>query len=91
MTDSRISNGIVEVGEEEGQVANVPGGHSILLKADAANTGTIRIGTEENTAAGEGFPLAKGESIQLDVNNFGQVYASASAAAQKLYWLITSP
>lgn len=55
--------------------------YSIRLKADSANTGAIWIG-----AVDDGYPLAAGESVQIDVT--AAVPLVAAVSGEKVHFLI---
>lgn len=66
----------------------------VTLKAAATNTGTLYIGDSSSVTAGttgstDGFPLEPGESVTLPVNNPNLLYAIASVANQKIFWVAT--
>jgi len=64
---------------------------SILIKADAGNTGIVYVGqsdvTAGDTAATDGIPLAAGEALELEVSDISNIYVIASVTAQKVYWI----
>jgi len=60
-----------------------------LFKADAANAGTIFIGTSSVSAASSffGMPLAASESLFVEITRASSFYMDATASSQKLYFL----
>lgn len=66
----------------------MPWDHSVVIKALAANAGTIYIAGNkadaENTAAS--YPLAAGETIEYKINDLSALWASASVANEGLIW-----
>lgn len=62
----------------------------VTVKAANANTGTVYIGlsgvTAGTTDATDGFELAGGESITIEVDNANKVYVIGSTTGQKVYW-----
>ena len=60
---------------------------SITIKADAANTGIVYVGHDNSVGVATGFPLAKGESIEIDVDSVDKVWVVGSAAGQKYAWM----
>ena len=60
-----------------------------LFKADAANAGTIFIGTSSVSAASSffGMPLAASESLFVEVTRASSFYMDATASSQKLHFL----
>jgi len=65
----------------------------VLIKADPANSGTVYIGhtdvvTADTVAATDGFPLSAGDAVVIPIENGNSVYAVASGAGQKVFWLI---
>jgi len=89
----RLDHGSTSVGVTAVQVtATSELAHKgLLIKADNANTGTIYMGnsdvTANTTAATDGFQLGPGESVELEVEDPSIVYARASAASQKVFWI----
>ncbi len=67
----------------------------VQLKADPANTGTIYVGFTSGVTAGtagatDGFPLKAGDTVFIAAelaHHLDGLYAIASAASQKLYFL----
>ena len=57
-----------------------------VLKADAANAGTIYIGATGVTSS-TGYPLTAGQAVPLSIKNLVTVFAIASQASQKLHIL----
>lgn len=62
----------------------------VLVKAAAANTGTVYIGSANVTADGgdtnTGFPLAASESLFIPTEDLN-LWIIGSAAGQKVFWL----
>jgi hypothetical protein len=62
----------------------------VLVKAAAANTGTVYVGSEAVTAAGadsnSGFPLAASESLFIPTDELN-LWIVGSAADQKVFWI----
>ena len=67
--------------------------HGVLLKADSANAGIIYVGLSDVTAgsaaATDGFPLAAGDTLFVEVANSNLLYVIASVANQIIYWIAT--
>jgi len=63
----------------------------MLIRADPANTGIVYIGqsdvTANSAAATDGLPLEAGDAVMIEVNQVNLVYAIASAAGQKVFWI----
>lgn len=63
---------------------------SVLVKAANNNTGIIYIGnsgvTAGTTDATDGYELAGGESVTIEVDNVNKLYAISSTTGQKVYW-----
>lgn len=59
---------------------------SIVVKAASANTGIIYVGGSGVTSA-NGFPLAAGDTVSLDINNTNVVWVDASINAQSCNWM----
>lgn len=64
----------------------------VTVKAANANTGIIYVGnsdvTNGSTDATDGFELANGESIFIEIDNANKVYVIGSAASQKVFWVV---
>jgi len=62
-----------------------------LVKAANANTGIVYVGNSDVTAntadATDGFELAAGESVMIEIDNPNKIYVFASVANQKVFWL----
>jgi len=62
----------------------------VLVKAAAANTGIVYVGTSGVTAgsadATDGVELSAGDAVLIEVDNANKVYAIGSAAGQKVFW-----
>ena len=62
-----------------------------LFKADAANAGTIFVGTSLVDADGSnvisGMPLAASESLFVEITRASTFHFNATASGQKLYFL----
>ena len=59
---------------------------AIVIKANASNSGTIYVGNSGVTSA-NGFPLAAGDTLSLDISNTNVIYIDASANAQSVNWM----
>ena len=59
---------------------------SFCLKADPANGAVIRIGNSATTGS-NGFPLAAGESITLEIIRGSEIYAASASGTLTLHWL----
>lgn len=62
---------------------------SIVVKAAVANSGTIYVGGS-TVAAANGFPLAAGDTVALDISNTNVIWIDASANAQSVAWMSNS-
>jgi len=58
----------------------------ICIKADDGNTGNVFIG-EAGVTTSNGFKLAPGEAITIEIDFPEKLYAIADAADQKVHWL----
>jgi hypothetical protein len=61
--------------------------HGITIRAATGNGGTIYVGRSTVTAVGDGtttdgYALAAGEAIDLEINDVSLIYLKASAAGQ---------
>lgn len=62
----------------------------VLIKADAANTGTVSVGGPGVTATGEttaGIPLSATEGLLIPVEDATRIWIIGSAANQKVFYL----
>jgi hypothetical protein len=62
---------------------------AIVIKALVSNAGTIFVGGSLVSAA-NGFPLAAGDTISLDISNTNVIWIDASANAQSVSWMSNS-
>lgn len=71
-------------------VSSTPAVVGVTVKAANTNTGTLYIGnatiTAGTTDATDGFELAGGEAVTIEIDDVNKLYAIGSAAGQKLYW-----
>lgn len=70
---------------------STPAKIGVVVKAANSNTGTVYIGNSTGVTAGttdatDGFELAGGESVTIDIDNVNKLYAIGSASGQKVYW-----
>ena len=65
--------------------------NGVTIKAYDGNLGTVYVGLVGVTAgtaeATDGFPLAAGESVTIEVTNVNLIYVIASIANQLIYWI----
>ena len=92
-TFSTGSNLDIDTGAEQLIATSHVAKEGVLLKADAANAGIIYVGSSSAVTAGsaaatDGFPLSAGDGLVLGVSNANKVYAVASEANQKLFFLV---
>ena len=88
-----MQNGSVTVGTSATEI--LPNSKAVLtqgvqLKAAAANTGAIHIGNASNVSfagSNDGFELAAGQGLFVPLKNASNIFAIATAAGQKLYYL----
>lgn len=59
----------------------------VFVRADDDNTGIIKVGSESDIAAGRGFPLKAGDSIEIAVDMVSKLFVIADGAAQGYAWL----
>lgn len=62
---------------------------AIVIKASVSNTGTVYVGGTSVSAA-NGFPLAAGDTISLDISDTNVLWVDASANAQSIAWMSNS-
>jgi hypothetical protein len=60
---------------------------SVLLRADPSNADTIYIGSSGSVTTGNGYPLAPGETLSLEIDDIQKVYAISGTAAQTLAYI----
>ena len=60
--------------------------YNVVIKALAANTGTIYVGNS-SVSSSVGFTLAAGESVTIATSNLANVWLDASANSQGVSWL----
>jgi hypothetical protein len=64
----------------------------VQVKAAVSNTGTVYVGNSDVTAdsadATDGFPLAPGDGLFLPIDDPTRVYLVASAAGQKVFFVV---
>jgi hypothetical protein len=82
----RTGTGTVGVASQQADMG-FKAAKSVTIKADAANTGTLYLGHDNSVSATTGFPLAKGESIEIDVDSVDKIWVVGSAAGQKYAWM----
>ena len=71
-----------------GQVLHSGSVVSVTIKALSANSGDIYVGGATNLPySGLGFCLEKGEAINLDVSDFGDVYLCATVSGDRVTFL----
>lgn len=62
----------------------------VVVKAAVGNSGKVYVGLSNVTAdsadATDGFELAAGESIAMEIDDPSKVYVIGSAASQKVFW-----
>ncbi len=82
-----ISDTVVSTGANQWVplVAASRGVEGVVLKALAANTGTVYVtGTEANT---DGFPLAAGETVSIATDDLVKVKVYVSTSGDGVAWL----
>ena len=84
-----IATGQKEVGTSEVQLdaQAVADGLHLVVKACVDNSGKVYVGAT-GLSTTTGFELSAGESISLRVTNANKLYAIASAAAQRVAWIV---
>ena len=65
--------------------------NGVVVKASALNCGTVFVGLSDVTAgtaeATDGFPLAAGENVTIEVTNVNLIYVIADTNNQLVYWI----
>ena len=59
---------------------------SVTVKATAANTGIIYFGNSA-VAASNGFPLAAGDSVSVDISNTNIIWVDSSVSGESCAWV----
>jgi hypothetical protein len=70
---------------------STPCGRGVLVKAANANSGKVYVGnsdvTNDSADGTDGFELASGEAVVVEIDNANKVYVIGSAAGQKVFWV----
>ena len=84
-------NSDIDAAAEQITTVSMPAINGVLVKAANGNTGTIFLGNSDVTAdsvdATDGFELAAGESVFIEIDNANKIYAFASVANQGVYFI----
>lgn len=72
--------------------------HTVLLKANSANTAPIFVGADDSMTAALtggnettcGYPLAGGEAISLSLDNLDKIYILSTSADQEISYMVLS-
>lgn len=89
-----FQTGSVTVGTSKAQLTatSLKTKKGVLVKADVNNAGEVYVGPVSVTAGSpdstSGLQLSANDSVELEVADVSDVYVIASAAGQKVYWLI---
>jgi len=70
------------------QGGNVPAPTGIVVKALAANSGTVYVWWQGGDGRTHGFELASGDAMFFPVENLNRLWFDASAASQKVCWIL---
>lgn len=81
-----LFSGLATSNTGAGAALPVQGCHSITVKADPANSGTVYVG-DATVTAGTGFSLTPGESVTLPVTDMSTIYHMASADGQTVQYI----
>jgi len=57
----------------------------VLIKADNDNTGNVYVGGVPSVTTSNGFRLAAGEGVLIEIDNANKVYMIADASNQKVH------
>lgn len=81
------------VGTVAAQLPTSAATQGVMVKADAANTGKIRVGSSSSVSnspgnANAGVELSGGESITFQVNNANLIWVVADTAGQTGTWAV---
>lgn len=68
----------------------IPEDFTVVIKALAANTGTIYVGNSKPEAEDTtmSFPLSAGESIEYEIQNLEQLWIDATVANEGITWTV---
>lgn len=85
-----LRTGAIDVGTSEVQGDDIQAApdRAIVVTADADNTGTIYVGYDSSVTTANGYPLAAGSSLLLNVDNLSDVWFIADAAGQKVRYVV---
>lgn len=59
---------------------------SVTIKATAANTGIIYVGAS-SVSSSDGFPLAAGDTVSLDIANTNLIWIDSSVNGETCSWI----
>jgi hypothetical protein len=59
---------------------------TVSLKANSANSGTVWVGDDSGTNASNGYPLAPGEIVNLDISFTGTLYVYGTGSDTLSYF-----
>lgn len=95
MANFGVGNFVKQFALETKEAVEKPGGtpgtdnpafNSVIMRANPANAGIIYLGDKDVTA-GTGFPLAKGDSVSMDIQSLGTMFGFADKVNDKLHVL----
>mgnify|MGYP006908216181 CR=1 FL=1 len=73
---------------------SIKAGVGMTIYADTGNSGTLYVGFSENITADnsdntDGFPVAAGAALDINIRNIERVYIIASTgSANKVWWIV---
>jgi len=86
-TQPSFSHGQITVGTTATQLPSAPAVKGVLVKAHRDNTGKVYIGNSSSVSTTNGFELAAGEALTVEVNNANLIWVIADSADQKISWV----
>ena len=86
-------NSDVDTTAEQLTAVSMPAVNGVLVKAANGNTGVIYCGNSDVTAnsvdATDGFELAAGESVFIEIDDPNKIYVIASVVNQGVYFIVS--
>lgn len=81
------SKDVASAGTPVALVASSTPCYAVLVRAKAANTGSVYVGKQASPT----FPLAAGEAVEVRVGDVATVYIDADVNGEGVSWLAETP
>lgn len=84
----KVRSGTIGTTAAQITATEIPLDQGVVIKALAANSGTVFVGTDSGVTNGtagtltDGYPLAAGEELPVHINDLSKIYLIGSAASQ---------